>query len=163
MPDTHDHADGPHARAAAAMLSLRDHGSKILAAVTDAQELAPHHLLALRAVAEGARTIGEVATAVDRHVSSTSRTVDQLVSEGLVERGEDPSDRRQVSLQLSARGVRVIERFGDLDRRLVQRIIEPLSDDEAAHAARAMTRMAEEARAVVAELEADPTSVLGDD
>ena len=163
MPDTHDRADGPHARATAAMLSLRDHGARILAAVTDAQDLAPHHLLALRAVAEGARTIGEVAAAVDRHVSSTSRTVDQLVSEDLVERGEDPDDRRQVVLRLSRRGQQVVERFGDLDRRLVQRILDPLSDEEADHAARVLARIAEEARAVVAELESDPGAVLGED
>lgn len=161
MPDTPDRTDGPHARATAAMLALRDHGSRILAAVTDAQELAPHHLLALRAVGEGARTIGELASAVDRHVSSTSRTVDQLVQEELVERGEDPDDRRQVALRLTPDGEQVMARFVELDRRLVQRILAPLDDEEAAQAAHLLTRMANGARSVLSELEADPTSLFG--
>jgi DNA-binding MarR family transcriptional regulator len=148
-----------HDDAVAAMLELRTAGARLFDLVTEAQELAPHHLFALQAVTNGCRSLGDVASATDRHVSSVSRTVDQLVHAELVERAEDPEDRRQVVLRTTAEGDDVIGRFARLDAALMGRIVRSLPADEAAAIARLLRRMAREASAVFDEVESDPAAL----
>src|SRR3954470_13762630 len=62
-------------------------------------------LAALYVLAEGSTTtIGELAEALGRSPSATSRLVDGLVRRRLVERREEPEDRRQRSISLTQRG-----------------------------------------------------------
>src|SRR3954449_9312247 len=62
-------------------------------------------LAALYVLAEGSTTtIGELAEALGRSPSATSRLVDGLVKRRLVERHEEPEDRRQRSVSLTNRG-----------------------------------------------------------
>jgi DNA-binding MarR family transcriptional regulator len=49
-------------------------------------------------------TLGEVADAVGRGAPAVSRAVDLLVRAGLVERTQDPDNRRRLALRLSERG-----------------------------------------------------------
>ena len=71
-------------------------------------------LAALYVLAEGSTTtIGELAEALRRSPSATSRLVDGLVKRRLVERREEPEDRRQRSIALTQRGkaiLRVVDR-----------------------------------------------------
>lgn len=62
-------------------------------------------LAALYVLADGSTTtIGELAESLGRSPSATSRLVDGLVRRRLVERREEPEDRRQRSIWLTHRG-----------------------------------------------------------
>src|SRR5829696_8984265 len=62
-------------------------------------------LAALYVLADGSTTtVGELAEALGRSPSATSRLVDGLVKRRLVERREEPEDRRQRLLALTHRG-----------------------------------------------------------
>ena len=62
-------------------------------------------LAALYVLADGSTTtVGELAESLGRSPSATSRLVDGLVRRRLVERHEEPEDRRQRSLALTQRG-----------------------------------------------------------
>ncbi len=71
-------------------------------------------LAGLYVLADGSTlTVGELAEAIGRSPSATSRLVDGLVRRRLVERQEEPEDRRQRTLQLTPRGhaiLRVVDR-----------------------------------------------------
>jgi DNA-binding MarR family transcriptional regulator len=49
-------------------------------------------------------TLGDVATAIGRGAPAVSRSVDSLVRAGLVERTQDPDNRRRLALKLSEAG-----------------------------------------------------------
>jgi len=58
-------------------------------------------------------TVGELAESIGRSPSATSRLVDGLVRRRLVERHQEPEDRRQRTLRLTQRGhavLRVVDR-----------------------------------------------------
>lgn len=71
-------------------------------------------LAALYVLADGATTTtGELADQIGRSPSATSRLVDGLVRRRLVERREEPEDRRQRTLHLTQRGqalLRLVDR-----------------------------------------------------
>ncbi len=71
-------------------------------------------LAALYVLADaGTMTIGDVAEAIGRSPSATSRLVDGLVRRRLVERQPEPDDRRQRTVRLTQRGkaiLRVVDR-----------------------------------------------------
>ncbi len=66
-------------------------------------------LAALYVLADGSTTtVGELAEALGRSPSATSRLVDGLAKRRLVERREEPEDRRQRSLTLTQRGQAIL-------------------------------------------------------
>jgi DNA-binding MarR family transcriptional regulator len=66
-------------------------------------------LAALYVLADGSTTtVGELADALGRSPSATSRLVDALVKRRLVERRPEPEDRRQRSVGLTQRGHAVL-------------------------------------------------------
>ena len=71
-------------------------------------------LAALYVLADGSTlTVGELAEAIGRSPSATSRLIDGLVRRRLVERHLEPEDRRQRTLRLTPRGhaiLRVVDR-----------------------------------------------------
>jgi DNA-binding MarR family transcriptional regulator len=71
-------------------------------------------LAALYVLADGGTmTVGDLAEAIGRSPSATSRLVDGLVRRRFVERREEPDDRRQRTLWLTQRGhaiLRVVDR-----------------------------------------------------
>jgi len=66
-------------------------------------ERARRHLLAAIAGSEPA-TLNQVAKAVGRGAPAVSRSVDSLVRAGLVERTQDPNNRRRLALRLTSAG-----------------------------------------------------------
>jgi len=145
------------AEAAAALRRLRDAAAQVLASIADAQPVAPHHLLAMRVVAEGAQTPSDVAAATDRHVSSVSRVIDQLVEIGLLDRQPHPDDRRQVLLQLTEDGTATVARFEALDHGLSGFMVGDFDVEDARQLADYLDRLASNATALASELEEDPT------
>jgi DNA-binding MarR family transcriptional regulator len=85
-------------------------------------------------------TLGEVADAIGRGAPAVSRAVDLLVRAGLVERTQDPVNRRRLALRLSERGQAVLrakpsssselanglERLAQSELRAIERAIEIL-------------------------------------
>jgi DNA-binding MarR family transcriptional regulator len=71
-------------------------------------------LAALYVLADGSTmTVGELADEIGRSPSATSRLIDGLVRRRLVERQQEPEDRRQRTLHLTQRGraiLRVVDR-----------------------------------------------------
>lgn len=82
-----------------AVLAERHGGSS----AADRAELARRKLMSAVAAQEPA-TLGQVADAVGRGAPAVSRAVDALVRSGLVERTQDPDNRRRLALRLSERG-----------------------------------------------------------
>lgn len=62
----------------------------------------------------GRLRIGDVGAELDQGAPSVSRLVDDLVARGLVERAEDPSDRRARVLALTAKGRKLVERTSNV-------------------------------------------------
>ncbi len=62
------------------------------------------------------------ARAVDRLIARASRLCDRLVAKGLVNRADDPVDRRQLTLTLTPAGERVV----DTVMRRRRQVIEPM-------------------------------------
>jgi DNA-binding MarR family transcriptional regulator len=58
----------------------------------------------------GVRTISAIAAALRLSPAATSHLIDRLVTGGFVGRGEDPEDRRQKRVTITAVGRRLIDR-----------------------------------------------------
>jgi DNA-binding MarR family transcriptional regulator len=62
--------------------------------------------------------------------SSVSGAVERLVEMGLLDRHEDPTDRRHLGITLSARGREVLDRLRELNMRTFQELLTHLDDGE---------------------------------
>jgi DNA-binding MarR family transcriptional regulator len=62
-------------------------------------------------------SIGEAAEAMQLRHSSTSLLIDRCVKRGLLQRRDDPSDRRKVTVRLTPVGEDVLERITRANRR----------------------------------------------
>lgn len=63
-------------------------------------------------------------------LSTVSGAVERLVELGLIERQEDPTDRRHVGITLSAAGRDVVDRFRDINARTFAQLLRRLDDAE---------------------------------
>lgn len=72
--------------------------------------IAPHRFSVLAKLVDQPRTLGEVAALEQVSAPTMSRTVGQLVEQGLVDRAADPDDARCVRLSLTAAGTEVVRR-----------------------------------------------------
>jgi DNA-binding MarR family transcriptional regulator len=82
--------------------------------------LSAHEALNLKAVAEG----------LGVNASNASRTCDQLVAKSLVERREDPDDRRHKSLALSAPGRRLLNKVMRRRQKALQEVVDALEPED---------------------------------
>jgi len=84
-------------------------------------------------------TLNEVAKAIGRGAPAVSRSVDALVRAGLIDRTQDPENRRRLALQLTKAGrdrladmpqgnelAKRLERFAHSELRAIERAIEIL-------------------------------------
>jgi DNA-binding MarR family transcriptional regulator len=87
---------------------LRELEREVELALSDQTEccgVTPAQCHLILAVEEAGETsVGEIATALELDSSTLSRSVDGLVRAGLLERKEDPSNRRRQLVNLSAKG-----------------------------------------------------------
>ncbi len=77
------------------------------------QAVTIHQLTALSLLKNGSITMRELAKELDVTESSATAVTDRLVKQGLVERHNDPSDRRVVRLSLSPEGGSLVERLDE--------------------------------------------------
>lgn len=74
--------------------------------------------------------IHEVAAALRMSMAATGRNVDQLVTQGLVERREDEHDRRVRLVTLTAAGREFAERHVNAKRQMLRSFVTSLPDDD---------------------------------
>lgn len=74
----------------------------------------------------GPMTSGVLAQWMEVHPSSATRTCDVLVRLGLLERREDPADRRRTTLTVSGQGEKLVEALRDHRRRAIGAILAEL-------------------------------------
>lgn len=78
-----------------------------IAAVEEIADLIQVRILVIIA-SRGEASLGAVAEAAGLHISKASRTCDRMVRAGLLDRADDPNDRRQLTLSLTAEGRRTV-------------------------------------------------------
>ncbi len=76
---------------------------------------------------QGGTNLSTLAEAVGVHVSNASRTCEALVKMGLVERRDDPDDRRNVILSVRDRGQQVVDDVLNRRRALLTDLLARLS------------------------------------
>jgi len=73
-----------------------------------------------------------VADRLGTALSTTSGVVDGLVQQDLLERGEDPSDRRQVLVRVTRRGHETLEDFHDMGRTRFVELLDRIKPEDLA-------------------------------
>lgn len=74
----------------------------------------------------GPQSVSAVALDLGVHRSNATRTCDRLVRAGLLDRREDPADRRFLQLDLTAQGRRLVERVMVHRRRAIASVMAEL-------------------------------------
>ncbi len=74
----------------------------------------------------GPLNLGEVARHMGVHPSNATRMVDKLVTAGLVERTDDPADRRYLSLILTPAGHDVVEQVMSHRRQAISKVMDAM-------------------------------------
>jgi DNA-binding MarR family transcriptional regulator len=91
------------------MLALVKRFKSIMADIAEAHGLTPIQLGALHAIHEHSATMGRLAQTLHCDASNVTGIVDRLTVLELVTRQEDPNDRRVKTLQLTARGHKILQ------------------------------------------------------
>jgi DNA-binding MarR family transcriptional regulator len=77
-----------------------------------------------------AATAGEIARNLGHNSGATTRMIDQLEAQGLVERRREMDDRRVVALSLTPDGIQAVERFQALLSGLTRRVLSGFDPSE---------------------------------
>lgn len=104
-------------------------------------DLTMAELVVLRQLQRGSLTVAEAAECIHLSPSAASRAIDRLVRDGLIRREENPDDRRQKRLTMSAAGR---ELLGDMDAVFAERqrqIVAVLDEEEQARFCALLARM----------------------
>jgi DNA-binding MarR family transcriptional regulator len=94
-----------------------------VARVEDEVSLSQLRVLVMIASRPG-MNLGGIATGLGVHPSNATRAVDRLVGAGLLDRRDDPTDRRNLQLELTAAGRELVGRVMDDRRAAIARILE---------------------------------------
>ena len=103
---------------------------------------------------EGECTVGQLAAALRRTASATSRLVDRMVRRGALLRREDADDRRARRVGLSPVGRAVLEAYGRKHGEAHARLFQLLSPAERKLIVRALRLLVEKSRALRAKSDA---------
>ena len=79
--------------------------------------------------AAGSLSMGALSERLGTALSTTSGTVDRLVRRGLLERAEDPTDRRQVIVRTTDEALEQIEHMSELGRARMRDMLVRLPTD----------------------------------
>lgn len=96
------------------------------------QSVTVHQLTALSRLKQGALTMRELAKELGVSESAATAITERLVRQDLVERSDDPTDRRVVRVSLSASGLRLVDRIHDTVREKTAELVAMLSDRQLA-------------------------------
>jgi DNA-binding MarR family transcriptional regulator len=98
-------------------------------------------------------SISQLAARLRMSLPATSQLVDRLVEAELIDRAEDPEDRRVKRIRIRPSGLRFLERLGELRRREVDDALASLAPGTRARLASALDEAVDE---LEAELERPP-------
>ena len=90
----------------------------------------------------GPQNPGDLAVELGVHASNATRTSEKLVRLGLLERREDPVDRRYVQLTLTPEGLQLVERVIEHRRNAVAEVLAAMPPDDREAAVRAFDAFA---------------------
>lgn len=93
-------------------------------------DLSMAQLKALLFLEEGPAHMSRIASALQVSLPSATGTIDRLVERGLVERHEDPADRRLVVCALTAEGEAEAASIYDYNRVAVERLLSGVADTD---------------------------------
>ena len=108
-------------------------------------QLVPAHAGMLRVLkSAGAMTQQALATTLNTLPSRMVALVDELESRGLVERRENPDDRRSYALELTEKGRAALEAIGRIGREHTRALLAALSEEEQRRLGSLLQRIADE-------------------
>ena len=84
----------------------------------------------LHFLSHGQRRMSEIAGRLEVEMPSATTMIDRLVAKGLVERGQDPADRRAVVCSLTREGIETVERFSAIRAARTESLAAVLSTEE---------------------------------
>jgi DNA-binding MarR family transcriptional regulator len=93
-----------------------------IAAVENVADLTQVRALVVIA-SRGSVTLGELATAVNFHLTRASRLCDRMVASGLIHRRDDPANRRQLTLTVTEKGERIVQQVMQRRRLAIEAIL----------------------------------------
>jgi DNA-binding MarR family transcriptional regulator len=82
---------------------------------------------------EGPMSAGELARALAYDGGAMTRLLDQLEQGGYLHRRPDPADRRALRIELSESGAATVRGIADYRKRVVDRALEALDEEERRH------------------------------
>jgi DNA-binding MarR family transcriptional regulator len=100
--------------------------------------------------AVGELSMSEIARRLGVTVSTASGAVDRLVELGLLARSDDPNNRRQVRVSVTALGMQTLEQIRELSTRQLRMLFEHVDDEDLEIITRAIHIMADAVAASVA-------------
>lgn len=103
--------------------------ARSLADVEDTVTIAQFRVLVLLAT-HGPTTLVQLAARLGVNASTAQRQVERLVRDGLVDRREDPGDRRQVVIAPTDHGARLVEEVTERRRTEIARIVQAVPADD---------------------------------
>jgi DNA-binding MarR family transcriptional regulator len=113
-----------------------------MAAVEDIVDLVQFRILVVVA-GRGSLSLGQLADAAHLHISKASRMCDRMVSMGLLNRADDPANRRQLILTLTPAGRRVVQTVMGRRRAAITPILKRMSKQQRAVLVSALRDFAE--------------------
>lgn len=109
----------------------------------------------------GPTTLAQLAARLGVNASTAQRQVDRLVRDGLVDRREDPDDRRQVVLQPTEQGSGLVDAVTERRRTEIARIVRAVPAGQRAALIRALEAFAVAANEPTAGTGTPPAHPLG--
>lgn len=100
------------------------------------------HLL-LETEYQGSANLGNLASALELDKSTLSRTVDGLFQNGLIDRRDDPENRRKVSIQLTGKGKEKADSINALCDKAYTRVLSFIPEDKHASVIGAVALLAD--------------------
>lgn len=88
------------------------------------------HFRTITLLSRGPKRMGDIVAELGISPSTVTRTIDHLVSKEVVERFDDPSDRRVVVCQLTAKGRQQVLHFWQINRQRLEQVASNLPTEE---------------------------------
>jgi DNA-binding MarR family transcriptional regulator len=120
-------------------------------AVADAKVTLPQLRVLVMVQDSGPLNMSAVATGLGVNPSNASRTCDRLVRGGLLDRREDPDDRRNVVLTLTGAGRRLVSSMLRQRAAIFAEVVDRMAPEGRSHLAVGLTAFSDAAREISAE------------
>ena len=116
--------------------------ARSVAPVLDLITVPQFRVLVVLSTSDGPVRNGDLAAVLGVHPSTFTRSADRLVAAGWVQRAENPENRRETFIELTAEGRALVDRVTDERSREIRAILARLDPAERALVAEAMTLFA---------------------